>query len=128
MATERSPLSDVSRDPRTRVLGGVCSAVGRSTGTGPVLWRLVVVLLSLSGGGLVLYAAGWLFLPDARTSRSIAQQLFRARRYYGRDVPAALLALSLPLLVLSSARDTVVALFAAALVYYLIVRRSPLTS
>ena len=43
-----------------------------------MLWRvLVVVLVLLGGAGLVLYLAGWLFLPDEGEPATDLQRLFR---------------------------------------------------
>lgn len=63
-----------------RVFRGVCAAIGRATGTDPVLWRvLVVVFLFFGGAGLVLYLVGWLFLPDEGEPATDLQRLFRGQ-------------------------------------------------
>src|SRR5437764_14019986 len=49
---------------RGRVLAGVCAASGRATNTDPVLWRVLIAVLSLVGGiGVLVYLVGWLFIP-----------------------------------------------------------------
>lgn len=47
-----------------RLFAGVCAAFGRATNTDPVLWRVVVAVLTIFGGaGLLLYLLAWLLLP-----------------------------------------------------------------
>jgi phage shock protein PspC (stress-responsive transcriptional regulator) len=42
----------------------VCAALGRATNTDPVLWRVLLAVLSLAGGlGLFAYVLGWLLIP-----------------------------------------------------------------
>lgn len=48
-----------------RYLAGVCAALGRATGTDPVLWRVVLaVLVCFMGTGAVLYLIAWLLIPE----------------------------------------------------------------
>jgi signal transduction histidine kinase/phage shock protein PspC (stress-responsive transcriptional regulator) len=58
------PFRRATRDTETMVLGGVAAGLGRHLGV-PVLWLRVafVVGTALSGLGIVLYAAWWMFLP-----------------------------------------------------------------
>jgi phage shock protein PspC (stress-responsive transcriptional regulator) len=47
-----------------RVAAGVCLAFGRATNTDPVLWRVLLAVLTLVGGvGLFVYVVGWLLIP-----------------------------------------------------------------
>jgi phage shock protein PspC (stress-responsive transcriptional regulator) len=47
-----------------RYLAGVCAAIGRATGTDPVLWRVLLAVLGFFGGiGIVVYLAAWLVIP-----------------------------------------------------------------
>jgi phage shock protein PspC (stress-responsive transcriptional regulator) len=47
-----------------RTLAGVCGALARATGTDPVLWKVIIAVLTIFGGiGVVIYLLGWLFLP-----------------------------------------------------------------
>lgn len=58
-----------------RVIAGVCSALARRWDVDPLLARCLAVLLALSGGfGVVLYLAGWAFLPDARSASFMSQR------------------------------------------------------
>ncbi len=50
-----------------RVIGGVCSGLGRYLGIDPVLLRIAFVLLAIAGGGgIVLYVVGWILIPEER--------------------------------------------------------------
>ena len=63
-----------------RVLAGVCAAAGRATGTDPVLWRVLLAVLAVFGGtGLLLYAAGWLLIPEEGEPESIGERTLRTR-------------------------------------------------
>ncbi len=69
------------RDTREPVLGGVASGLARHLGV-PVLWLRAgfVVATALSGMGIVLYGALWLFLPADRGLAHEAPGLAGARR------------------------------------------------
>lgn len=64
-----------------RLLAGVCGALGRGTNTDPVLWRVLIAVLSIFGGiGLLVYLLGWLLLPaDGDTGSPIEALLGRGR-------------------------------------------------
>ena len=52
-----------SRDDRW--LGGVCGGIAQVTGVATWFWRLLFVLLATCAGtGILLYALGWLLLPE----------------------------------------------------------------
>jgi len=79
------------------VVAGVCSGVASRLGVDPTLVRVVVVALSFLGGaGILLYALGWLLLPEDTTGRSLAD---RALRGDGTNPQTVLLALGLGLVV-----------------------------
>ena len=62
---------------RGRVLAGVCAAIGRATNTDPVLWRVLIAVLSLVGGiGVLVYLVGWLFIPAEGDTGSPVEALF----------------------------------------------------
>lgn len=63
-----------------RVFRGVCAGLGRATGTDPVLWRVLVVVLAIFGGsGIVLYLAGWLLFPEEGRPPSSMQRFVRGQ-------------------------------------------------
>lgn len=58
-------LNELRRSRDERWLGGVCGGIGQMTGLATWAWRLIFVLLATVGGaGLVLYALLWILLPD----------------------------------------------------------------
>ncbi|MGE5828497.1 MAG: PspC domain-containing protein [Micromonosporaceae bacterium] len=69
------------RPIRGRMFAGVCAAFGRATNTDPVLWRVVIAVLTLFGGiGLLVYLLGWLLLPaEGDTAAPVEAVLGRGR-------------------------------------------------
>ncbi|MZD09765.1 PspC domain-containing protein [Streptomyces sp. SID5785] len=52
------------RDRRYKTLGGVCAGLGRQCDMDPVIFRIVLSVLSVTGGvGLIFYGFAWLFVP-----------------------------------------------------------------
>jgi phage shock protein PspC (stress-responsive transcriptional regulator) len=87
------------RSTERAVVAGVCAGVARRWGVDPTLVRVLTVVLALFAGvGVVLYALGWLLLPDDTGRRSVGE---RAVRGGGPDATSTvLLALGLVLVVL----------------------------
>jgi phage shock protein C len=66
-----------SRD--NRILGGVSGAVAERFDVDINTVRLAFALLAvLGGGGALLYAAGWLLIPDEAADVSIAQDFAKS--------------------------------------------------
>jgi phage shock protein PspC (stress-responsive transcriptional regulator) len=64
------------RPTRGRLLAGVCGALGRATNTDPILWRVVLAVLTLFGGiGVLAYLLGWLMLPAEGDTASPVEAL-----------------------------------------------------
>lgn len=58
------------------MVGGVASGVAQWLRIDPVLVRVAFVVLAVFGGsGLVLYAIGWLFIPEVGRDQSAAQRV-----------------------------------------------------
>ena len=58
-------LRGLRRSTDDKVIAGVAGGVGRSLGIDPLLLRVVLAVLVLFGGtGIVLYALGWLLMPQ----------------------------------------------------------------
>ena len=68
-----------------RVIGGVAGGLGDYLNVDPLLIRIGFVGLMVFGGlGLILYLAGWIFIPEESEDESVAAQLFSgltARRF-----------------------------------------------
>src|SRR5512144_2568126 len=70
----------LTRSRDDRVVAGVCGGVGRYLGVDPVLFRVLLPVLAVFGGsGIVLYALGWLLIPEEGAPESEAQRLLRGR-------------------------------------------------
>ena len=63
-----------------RLLGGVCGGLADYSGIDVALVRVLMIALTLlSGVGLALYAAAWLLVPVAGSTRSPAERLLHRR-------------------------------------------------
>ena len=69
------------RPAQGRLLAGVCGALARSTNTDPILWRVIIAVLTIFGGfGVLLYLLGWLLLPaDGDTASPVEAVLGRGQ-------------------------------------------------
>lgn len=68
----------LTRRESNKVIAGVCSGVAYRLGIDPNVVRVVTIVLAIFGGaGILLYALGWLLLPDERTGRSLAERALR---------------------------------------------------
>jgi phage shock protein PspC (stress-responsive transcriptional regulator) len=67
------PRPPLRRDPRDRVLGGVCAAIARHVGLDVALVRLAAVVLAIVTGGaaLVGYLIAWVVLPPVDGLRPV---------------------------------------------------------
>jgi phage shock protein PspC (stress-responsive transcriptional regulator) len=82
-----------------RVLGGVAGGLADSFGLDPLTFRLAFMILALFGGaGLLLYALGWLFIPERGAEEAVAATLTRD---VGVRKLAALALIGIALLLLS---------------------------
>jgi phage shock protein PspC (stress-responsive transcriptional regulator) len=64
------------RPAQGRYIAGVCAALGRATNTDPVLWRVILGVLSFfSGVGILIYLVGWLLIPSDGDSASPIESL-----------------------------------------------------
>ncbi|WP_316523697.1 PspC domain-containing protein [Kitasatospora brasiliensis] len=90
---DRPPLT---RAEQHRVVAGVCGGLGRHLDIDPVVFRVVTVVLCLSGGlGLFLYGLAWLIVPtdgEAKGSGGHTElQRVLTGRVTGQSVGAVLL-------------------------------------
>lgn len=62
----RSKPKRLYRNPKDRILGGVCSGVGNYFDIDPVIIRLIFIILFLTAGvGLLAYLLAWIIIPAA---------------------------------------------------------------
>lgn len=81
------------RSPRQKVVAGVCGGLGRYCDVDPVIFRIVIGLLSVTGGiGLIFYGFAWLLIPLDGEDENEARRLLSGR-VEGAALIAVLLAL-----------------------------------
>ncbi|QYX77963.1 PspC domain-containing protein [Streptomyces akebiae] len=81
------------RDRRYKMLGGVCAGLGRQCDMDPVIFRVVLAVLSLTGGlGLIFYGFAWLFVPYDDEEENEVRKLLTGR-VDGQALTAVLFAL-----------------------------------
>jgi phage shock protein PspC (stress-responsive transcriptional regulator) len=66
-ATGQRGSKRLFRDPEQRILGGVCGGLGVYFNLDPVIFRLIFVILTFSGFGILLYLVLWIITPVAET-------------------------------------------------------------
>ncbi|MFI7066156.1 PspC domain-containing protein [Kribbella sp. NPDC050124] len=79
---DRGNLQNVQswqRSRSDRMVAGVCGGIGRALNIDPVLIRVVMAVLILSGPGVIFYIAAWVLMPDEGSDRSAAQGLLGDR-------------------------------------------------
>ena len=71
---ERTAGKKLFRNPKDKMLAGVLSGLATYTGTDPVIWRLLTVLLfCFYGVGLLAYIVLAIVLPEAKTPEQLLQ-------------------------------------------------------
>jgi phage shock protein C len=68
------PPRRLERSRKDRVIAGVCGGLGEYFGVDAVLIRIVALVLVFAGGaGLLLYAIGWIAMPEAAVESDEAE-------------------------------------------------------
>lgn len=81
------------RTPNHKVVAGVCGGLGRYCDIDPVIFRIVIGVLSVTGGiGLIFYGFAWLLIPAEDEEENEARRLLSGR-VDGASLIAVLLAL-----------------------------------
>lgn len=53
------------RSEKDKIIAGVCGGMGEYFDTDPIWFRLLAVLLVLSGGsGIIIYIIAWIIIPE----------------------------------------------------------------
>ncbi|MGX2996826.1 PspC domain-containing protein [Streptomyces sp. JNUCC 64] len=74
------PPARFRRDRTHKVLGGVCAGLGRHCDMDPLIFRIVLAVLSVAGGlGLVFYGFVWLFVPFDGDDENEARRMLTGR-------------------------------------------------
>jgi phage shock protein PspC (stress-responsive transcriptional regulator) len=75
-----APRPRLLRGRDHKMLAGVCDGAGRYFDIDPVIFRVVLAVLSLTGGiGLIIYGMGWLIVPQEGERQSEAHRLLSGR-------------------------------------------------
>ncbi|MDQ1626759.1 MAG: hypothetical protein QOI54_503 [Actinomycetota bacterium] len=75
-----APRPPLRRSVTDRKIAGVAGGLGRYFGIDPLIFRVVFVSLAIFGGsGLLLYAVGWLLVPEEGEQESEAARLINGR-------------------------------------------------
>ncbi|NUK72502.1 PspC domain-containing protein [Streptomyces lunaelactis] len=89
-AEAQQPLRRASRQ---KVVAGVCGGLGRYCDIDPVIFRIVIGVLSVTGGiGLIFYGFAWLLIPSEDEEENEGRRLLSGR-VEGAQLTAVLLAL-----------------------------------
>lgn len=90
---QEPPPPRLRRAPRHKVVAGVCAGLSRHCDTDPVIFRIVIGVLSVTGGiGLIFYGFAWLLIPaDDEEENEFRRML--SGRVDGAALSAVLLAL-----------------------------------
>ncbi|MFK4144304.1 PspC domain-containing protein [Streptomyces sp. NPDC004065] len=81
------------RDRRSKLIGGVCSGLGRQCDMDPVIFRITLAVLAATGGiGLIFYGFAWLFVPYVGEEENEVRKLLTGR-VDGQALAAVLFAL-----------------------------------
>ncbi|MEU0137146.1 PspC domain-containing protein [Streptomyces sp. NPDC006296] len=87
------PAPRLRRSPRQKVVAGVCGGLGRYCDVDPVIFRIVLGVLAVTGGiGLIFYGFAWLLVPLEGEDENEARRLLSGR-VEGVSLAALLLAL-----------------------------------
>ncbi|MFI1398888.1 PspC domain-containing protein [Streptomyces sp. NPDC020681] len=90
---DRPEVQPLRRDPRQKVLAGVCGGLGRYCDIDPVIFRIVIGVLSVTGGiGLIFYGFAWLLIPMDDEEENEGRRLLSGR-VEGAGLAAVFLAL-----------------------------------
>lgn len=114
-APRPSARTALTRSRRQKMIAGVCGGAGRCFGIDPVVFRVVLAVLALSGGiGLVAYGIGWLLIPMEGEDETELRRLLSGR-VEGPGVAAVLCALGGSALFLSNVDNGDTELFSVLL-------------
>lgn len=96
-----APPPPLQRSADNRIIGGVCGGLAERTDIDPIIYRVLVVVLTLVGGaGLILYGAAMLVIPNARTGKAPLDRVLSGGPSRGVQLAGVLLLVVVALVVL----------------------------
>jgi phage shock protein PspC (stress-responsive transcriptional regulator) len=125
--TETTFSSPRLERPHEAPFKGVCTALAQATGTDPVLWRVLIVVLTFFGGlGLALYLAGIVMIPAQDQEHSLGDRLIHGpdRHLTGGQIALVVVTVAVALGVVSHPRGIIVAAVAGVLGFLWVRNRS----
>ena len=72
-----------NRSAEDRVLGGVCAGIAAAVGLDPMLVRVAMIVLAVTGSGIPIYLVAWLVMPEGATDGEEAGGEVEIRRAIG---------------------------------------------
>jgi phage shock protein C len=57
-------MKKLYRSKNNKILAGVCGGIGEYFNIDPTIIRLLWLLISITGGGLVAYIIAWIIIPQ----------------------------------------------------------------
>src|SRR4051794_24438256 len=125
-AVSARPRLERPREGRTIL--GVCAALGRYPDVDPVIYRVILIALTIFGGfGAALYGIGWLLIPEEGEKDSVLDRVAHRHAHRMRTpigvVVAVTAVIILALVTAGSTRNVAVTVLLLALVGYLLIRR-----
>ncbi|MFE5299774.1 PspC domain-containing protein [Streptomyces sp. NPDC056632] len=92
-SAEAPPAPPLRRSRGQKVVAGVCGGLGRHFDLDPVIFRIALGVLAVTGGvGLIFYGFAWLLIPLAGEEESEGRRLLTGR-VSGSSLSAVLMAL-----------------------------------
>ncbi|MFD4372782.1 PspC domain-containing protein [Streptomyces sp. NPDC058486] len=92
-AADAASTAPLRRSRTSRVVGGVCGGLGRYFDMDPVIFRIVLAVLAVTGGiGLIFYGFAWLLITLVDEEESEGRRLLTGR-VSGASLAAILMAL-----------------------------------
>lgn len=91
--SEGTARATLHRSSRQKVVGGVCGGLGRYCDVDPVIFRIVIGVLTVAGGlGMIFYGFAWLLIPLEGEEENEGRKMLSGR-VDGTALIAVLLAL-----------------------------------
>lgn len=75
-----APARKLARSESNMWIAGVCGGLGEYFKVDPVLFRVLFVVLAVTGAGIPIYVLAWLIIPAEGRSESIGDSLVRKFR------------------------------------------------